>query len=215
MKLATACLTAALLLAGCARNVATPSAEEEEMSGPAAEALEGEPSLVSVLDLDSSDTFRSEPYLRAAIRLQSLGREAATKAMAELARRQRSPGSGATVLCRMLFAKKTGVEFRRPKFLAAVFLGGTDYADWPLEPIEVVDGVPFLIVHGYRSLSGPGESGAQYLAYCIANCDWAGFRYAPKTAAEKEKALDKLIRSPKWKQPLDDDGRDFLSKQVR
>jgi hypothetical protein len=77
-----------------------------------------------------------------------------------------------------------------------------------------MDGVPFMIVGGYQ-LGGVPEAGEWYLDYCLAECDWNGFRYAPKTAAEKAKALDKLIRSPKWKRPLDDDGRDFLAKQVK
>jgi hypothetical protein len=96
----------------------------------------------------------------------------------------------------------------------AMLIGGTGHDDWPLEPVEVVEGVPFMSVRGYF-LSGKAESSEQYLSYCLANCDWTGFRYATKTAAEQTNALDKLIRSNKWKRPLKDYERDFLTNQVR
>ena len=74
--------------------------------------------------------------------------------------------------------------------------------------------MPFLIVERYN-FGGLPEPGWLYLENCLANCDWTGVRYAPKTAAEKKNALDKLIGSAKWKVSLDDDDRNFLAKQVK
>ena len=99
MKLATACVAAAILLAGCARNVATPPAEEEGVSGPAAEAPKKQmaggpkpevpkkqPSLMALPDFRlGTDEFRSDPYIVAAVRLQAMERAAATATLRELA----------------------------------------------------------------------------------------------------------------------------------
>jgi hypothetical protein len=118
------------------------------------------------------------------------------------------------VLCRLLFQARPGSQFRRPGLGEPTFIGGTRYADWPLEPIELVDGVPFLIVRGY-TLAGEPESGLAYLEYCITSCDWSGVRLEPKRRAEKVAALAKLKASPKWKRPLTKDEDDFLSSQFR
>jgi hypothetical protein len=188
MKLATACLAAALLLAGCA----SPSSEEEIEIGPVA--------LMSLPDFYQTDGYRSGPYLRAAVHLQGMGREAATKALWALVREEGLEGHRAIILCRMLFTRRAGGEFRRPRLGGTVFLGDTDYADWPLEPVEVVDGVPFVIVRGYE-LAGVPETSEDYLAYCVAECDWSGVPFVSKTKSEMVKAMEKLDRSPKWKEP--------------
>ena len=213
MKPAAACLAAAMLLVGC---ISPPSEEEADGVPPAAEAVQVvEPSLMTLPDgLSFRGKFHSDPYIRAAVRLQGMGRVAATKTLQELAREESaSVGHRAIILCRMLFTKKTGGEFRRPALGETVFLGGSGNSNWPLEPISMIDGVPFQVVRGYL-LAGKPESSENYLAYCLAECDWSGFRFVPKTTSEKEKALDKLIRSPKWKKPLGEHQLAFLSKQV-
>ncbi len=96
----------------------------------------------------------------------------------------------------------------------AGFFGGTDYSDWPLEPIELVDGVPFLITRGYV-LGGLPEADEWYLHYCETNCDWSNSHYAIKTDQQKREALYKLLASPKWKRPLDTSEREFLSEQIQ
>jgi hypothetical protein len=117
------------------------------------------------------------------------------------------------ILCRMLFTQRPGADFRRPMIGGASFFGGTDYADWPLEPIELVDGIPFLITRGYF-IAGLAERDEGYLRYCETNCDWSGFRYTTKNESQKRDALSKLLASPKWKTPLDTYGRQFFTEQI-
>src|SRR5258707_376899 len=119
-------------------------------------------------DLASLPSFHGRqyavaPYLRSAVRLQSMGRDEACKAL--LASKD---DDQVFVLCRMLFTKRGASEFRRPLIGGALFLGTTDYADWSLEPIELVDGIPFLITQGYI-LAGVPEAAGSYLRYCMAN----------------------------------------------
>ena len=85
-----------------------------------------------------------------------------------------------------------------------------------LEPREheLVDGVPFLVVQGY-SLGGKAESASDYLSYCVSECAWRQEEFKPRTALEKQKALDKLLTSPKWKAGLSEDEKQFLSSQIK
>jgi hypothetical protein len=39
-------------------------------------------------------------------------------------------------------------------------------------------------------------------------------QYRVKSAEEKQQALQKLLTSAKWKRPLEDYERDFLSQQI-
>jgi hypothetical protein len=201
-----------LPLSGCARQ----ASEVDVESDPAEQLPNGEPaSLMSLPDfgIRSKKEYRCDPYIRAAVRLQRLGREAAIDALGELSREEGVEGHRAIILCRMLFTKKAGGEFRRPLLGAAAFLDGTDYPDWPLEPIEVVDGVPFLIVRSY-TLGGVPESSEGYLDYCVTDCEWNSVPYRVKTVAERTKALDKLTRSPKWKE-AEGWRQAFLAEQVK
>jgi hypothetical protein len=157
-------------------------------------------------------TYKADPYIRAAAMLQTLSKGEAYNALLVLVK-EADQNSQTVVLCRMLFSPKTNGEFRRARIGGAKFLGDTGYEDWPLEPIEVVDGVPFLITYGYK-LSGVAESAGSYLIYCIRNCDWGRDRFAPRSKEEKHKALGKLLASPKWKRGLDEDEKAFLVSQV-
>jgi hypothetical protein len=160
--------------------------------------------------------YRVDPYIKAAAALQAMGKEKACKWLTELARQEQKkyPAHRVIVLCRMLFTAKPDGKFRRPYVGAADFLGGTDYGDWPLEPIEVVDGVPFLITQGYE-LGGFPEPPTSYLAHCLDRCDWGSVKYTTKTPDEKGKALKKLISSRKWKKALTDEEKDFLTRQIK
>jgi hypothetical protein len=148
------------------------------------------------------DVFRSDPYIRAAESIQALGKERGAATLLELAKTR--GGSKAIVLCRMLFVAKPNAEFRRPALGAPVFIGGTK---WPLEPIALIDGVPFFVVLGY-ALKGLPESPETYVRDCIENCDWNGYRFKAKTAQEKQKALEKLRQ-------LDNDEKAKLSSQIK
>jgi hypothetical protein len=157
--------------------------------------------------------FKVDPYTCAAATLQALGKDKASDILLQLAK-NREQDNQVIVLCRMLYTPKAKGEFRRPLIGAAHFLGGTDYAAWPLEPIELVDGVPFLITRGY-SLGGKAEPAESYVMFCIEHCDWNSVQFKSKTEKEKQKALDKLLASPKWKVQLDDVEKAFLSSQIR
>ena len=157
-------------------------------------------------------TFKSAPYIRAAAALQALGRKRACRQMMAWAKRDRN-AEQLFVLCRMLFTRRGASEFRRPMIGGAVFLAGTTYNDWRLEPIELVDGVPFVIVRGHM-LAGQPESPESYFEYCMANCDWSTFQYREQTPSQMRAALAKLLASPKWKRPLDQHEREGLEKQV-
>ena len=174
-----------------------------------------ESSEVSLKDLPDfqSDAFKVDPYLRAAAALQGMDKDKATETLLALAREEKD-GKRVIVLCRMLFTSKAGGEFRRPALGAAAFLGGTTYADWPLEPIELVDGVPFLITRGY-ALEGVAELSEGYLRYCLQECAWRGERFQTKSEREKKKALEKLLTSPKWKSGLEAAEKEFLSAQIK
>jgi hypothetical protein len=170
---------------------------------------------VSLKDLPDLQTlaFKGDPYIRVAAALQTSGKDGASATLLKLAK-DREQDNKVIVLCRMLFTAKAKGEFRRPLIGAAHFLGGTDYTDWPLEPIDLVDGVPFVITKGY-SLGGVAEPAESYVKYCINNCDWSGIKFSPKSKEEKQKALNKLLASPRWKAPLDDADKAFLTSQIK
>jgi uncharacterized protein (TIGR03067 family) len=99
--------------------------------------------LENLPDLEAT-TYRVDPYVRAAAMLHDMGKDKATDALSKLARGHEHDNQ-VIVLCRMLFTPKAKGKFRRPALGAALLLGDTGDADWPLEPIELVDGVPCLI----------------------------------------------------------------------
>lgn len=142
-------------------------------------------------------TYKVDPYIQVASDLQALGKESAVKKMRDYAQAIEHDKK-IIILCRMLFSAKPNSEFRRPRIGAPAFIGKTDYSDWPLEPIEIVDGVPFLIVTGYM-LGGMPEPAEMYLDYCLQNCEWNTFRYEMKNEQMKREALKKFLASPKWK----------------
>jgi hypothetical protein len=167
-----------------------------------------------VSSLPTLSNYKVDPYLRTAVGLQKMGKEAACQALQSSMTTNRDMRSyyKHIVLCRMLFKARDGRTFRRPAMGGTTFFGGTVYADWPLEPIELVDGVPFLIAGSYR-LGGGLEEADKYLRYCMDNCDWNTFQFRVVTAKEKADALDKLLKSPKWKGSMDSEG-DMFSRQM-
>jgi hypothetical protein len=196
--------------------------------------------------------YKVDPYIRAAIHLQSLGKDRGCEKLMAFAKRKenefwayrhaaealerlgvkgRWPGllwvrafkahaeewddyEKLAVLCRMVFVSRPAEKFMRPSLGGPSFFGKTDTTDWPLEPIELVDGVPFLISWGYIS-GGEALPPCFYVQYCIDNCDWNAVRFAPKTDAEKAKALEKLLSSKKWKEALRDWDKRRLASQIK
>ncbi len=164
----------------------------------------------------AAHAYKAGPYLRAAIALQELGKD---RALSKLARLAAEDGDGARVivLCRMLFTKRAGSTFRRPLLGAPHFVGdkGRRAAemDWSLDPIALVDGVPFLVNMGH-DLGGVPERSAGYLRYCVGKCDWSPTRFQPRTRAEMRAAVNALIASEPLKGRLDQAEKEFLESQI-
>jgi hypothetical protein len=165
------------------------------------------------VDLEAR-SYRVDMYIEAARDLQSMGHPAALRRLREMAHDANSK-TNVIVLCRMLFAPHRGARLRRAGIGQPWFPGATTQADWPLEPIELVDGVPFLIVRGY-DVAGLVESVESYLEYSEANGEWSHVPYGIKTMREKRAALRTLLSSRKWKTHADaDERRQFLAQQIQ
>ncbi|HZU34578.1 MAG TPA: efflux RND transporter permease subunit [Gemmataceae bacterium] len=160
-----------------------------------------------------SPAYRVDPYIAFAAHLQAAGQERAKKVLLDLAKDEQH-GDNTVILCRMLFTAKAKGKFRRMGLGGAWFLGNTDYADWPLEPIELVDNVPFLIVRGF-TLEGLAEAPSSYVEYCVHNCAWRTQPFKSQTQSAKKKALKKLLASPKWRTPLPHTEKQFLADQIK
>lgn len=158
-------------------------------------------------------SYRVRPYLEVARRLQELGKSAAVGQLREEAKTGKND-ERVIILCRMLFESKNGKEFRRPLIGAACFLGDTTYKDWPLEPISIHEGVPFLVVWGYE-LAGVPERASWYLEYCVRSCDWSDTGFRLHSNEELEAALESFLQSGPWNRPLDEREIDFLRSQIR
>jgi hypothetical protein len=170
-------------------------------------------------------TYILDDFIPAAMSLQAMGSEAGSQALlraAEDVDYKYKAGHGGwydyekvIVLCRMLFNFREGVRHPYPALGERVFFGDTTYSDWPLEPIELVDGYPFWIVRGFN-MGGArsGDAASRFVSYCVTNCEWNKFKYRQMSINEKRAALEKLLRSPKWKRPLDQAERSILSLQI-
>jgi hypothetical protein len=142
-----------------------------------------------------------------------MGRESATKRLLKLDR-SGDNDEQIYILCRMLFIKRATNDFRDPYMGKIILHGGTTPSDWPLSPIEIIDGVPFDIVDSYATQSTP-ERGGDYLSYCLTNCDWNNLRFSAKGKDQLNDALNKLLVSLKWKRPLNPNEREFFKKQIQ
>jgi len=163
-----------------------------------------------------------DPYIQAAAELQARpAKEAAALLLGSASRHQDRFTNGdlderTTILCQMLFSAKPESKPHYPGSFLCLYLGGTSGSDWPLAPIELVDGVPMVIARPTPAINGRLPEEAQpYVRYCVMNCDWNPLRYKTKTPAEKSAALAKLLASPKWRWPLDAREQEFLSAQIR
>jgi len=157
--------------------------------------------------------FKAAPYLRMAVSLQEMGREDACKVLARLA--QDDSDRKVTLLCRMLFTKRQNTNFRAPRLGRANCIGESDADSWPLVPVEIVNGVPFLIAESY-DLSGTPETSSHYLKYCVENCDWSSAKFEAVDARKLNASLEKLLeKATKLKEPLNEYERKFLSNQIK
>ena len=146
--------------------------------------------------------FRADPYIRIAARCQSMGRDKASRMLLRFAKHPdpemrftgRDQDMQVIILCRMLFKARGQGEFRRPMIGGPHFLGEKrrahylcDQVIWPLEPIELVDGIPFYIVQSYSGVGIP-EPVEEYVHYCLRGPAWNDVQFKPKTAQEKRQA---------------------------
>ena len=159
------------------------------------------------------DSYKIRPYLKVAKYLQGLGEEEALRKLRAWSASDEN-GDKVIILCRMLFKSKAGRNFRRPSIGAAFFSGGTNYQDWPLEPIAIHEGVPFLIVSGY-ALAGYAEPAERYLEYCVQNCEWSDRKYRLQSHKELEGKLESFIKSSMWKRALTEREIGFLRSQIQ
>jgi hypothetical protein len=156
---------------------------------------------------------KADDYIRAAVSLQAMGKEAACQALLDSAKTASRFDDRYIVLCRILFMQRGTNEFRPPFTMCSYLVG--EAADWRLGPIELVDGVPFFLT-GFCGGDGGRlpDSGEAYLRYCMANCDWNTYTFHEVTAKQKGEALTKLFLSAQAKRPLNDFQKAFLSAQI-
>jgi len=167
--------------------------------------------LINCNDLQYGN-YKVQPYIETAVFLQNKNSSDAIALLKYFAGIYKYENQ-LHVLCKMLFQKKESKDFRRPLIGAASFFANTDYIDWEKEPIEIIDGVPFLITRGY-SLAGKAETALMYIEYCEKNCDWNEFIYTTKTYSEIENALEKILKSSKWKNNLSALEIEFFRNQI-
>jgi hypothetical protein len=167
-------------------------------------SIKGEQKNIELSSLPGIDeTFSAHRYIHAATSLQEIGKDKACDRLLELARSNKDKGQ-AIILCRMLFCQREKVVFRSPRFGVPIYLDGlTKDTHWPLSPIEVVDGVPFLVVRRYMR-AGEAEPSAHYVQFCIENCDWSSVRFSRVDEIAVAASLRKMLASSKWEAPLSD-----------
>ena len=176
----------------------------------------GQSRIASSFDMNpiSAHQFKVDDYIRAAISLQAMGRDAACQALLASAKTNAPRDYRYFVLCRMLFTQRGTNVFQVPFRGGCVYyIGGA--GDWPLDPIALVDGVPFFLTGscGYSG-SRSAETVESYLNYCMTNCNWNAYTFHEVTAGQKRDALAKLLSSDKAKQPLKDLTKEFFQSQI-
>ena len=143
--------------------------------------------------------FRCSHYLHLAVELQQLDPDQRVKRLLEMAADADSM-SELLPLCRMLFDRKAGGEWRRPALAGEGFVGGRSpverggYVRWPLDPITLQDGIPILVGgRWFAAGGGRPESPAEYLERCLASCRWREMKFADAEPAQIHKAVEAFI----------------------
>jgi hypothetical protein len=158
--------------------------------------------------------FRNREVLAMCVELQRMRQEFAIDALMRMAVTEDTPCNLRTiVLCRMLFKDSEGGRMREPLVGSPWFLGDTNSDDWPLEPIHIWKGVPFMITWGYV-LSGIAESAPQYLVYCIQNGVWNDEAFGIPARDQLKAIAEDFIEMGPWRRPLDGREQKFIRAQV-
>ncbi|MDD3741713.1 MAG: hypothetical protein PHH30_10760 [Bacteroidales bacterium] len=160
----------------------------------------------------NSQNFKCNSYLNLANYIQSLEKNQAIELIKEYANTYQYEDQ-IIILTRMLFQSKNDSVLRRPYLGAAFFFSDTDYNEWPTEPIEIINNIPFLILGGY-SLGGLSEPSLNYLEYCIENGEWTENIYSVKTEEELQAGLNVLLNDKKWNKELSTTEKLFFEKQI-
>jgi hypothetical protein len=162
--------------------------------------------------------YRAADCLRlcAALQLQwsRWGNELAIGEFMRIAVLQDPSRATAIALCRLLFRSKTGEPLRPPSLGEPGFLGGTTSKDWPLEPIHLYRGVPFLIVNDW-ALAGLAEQANWYLAHCLLHGVWNETRYVVMEQVEIDAIAHDFVVNGPWKRSLTDAEESFLLAQTQ
>jgi hypothetical protein len=147
--------------------------------------------------------YKVDPYVRAAMSLQGMGRDAACQALLSRTN-ENERGMPVIVLCRMLFTQRGTSEMRNPKSYGFVpLLLNTQPSDETPPVVAIVDGIPFkCVLNGFDHGGGLDESADSYLRYCMDNCDWNTVKFHAPTTKEKSDALARLLSSSGWKRSL-------------
>lgn len=159
--------------------------------------------------------YRVRPYIEVAALLQSMGRSDAEACMMKYAEDGGEESDQIFILCRMLYQKQNGSSFRSPALGVSQFFGGTGPHDWPSYPIEIVDGVPFMIAKCEGAGFGSPTLPEEYLCYCETNCNWNTFRYNHRSDEELQTALGKMLSSSKWERPLGQNEQNWFIDQIQ
>jgi hypothetical protein len=158
--------------------------------------------------------FKSDRFLEVGEHLQFLGKKEACECLAELGSTSEDVIT-IVIFCRMLFHPPE----KRPMPELTVgdprFLGRTNKEHWPLEPIEIIDGVPFLIVRSYITGTFRVDAGKRYVDWYVEHWHWRESKYSKKSEKQKEVALEKLISKTRWVEPLSSYERAFLVDQIK
>ena len=114
----------------------------------AATLIWGSLNWAAVAGASSESGHNVDWFIATAAELQSLGKDKACERLhARALDMNKNEREKTFVLCRMLFVAKPGGECRRPMLGGPMFVGSGKVEDWPLEPIEIVDGVPFSVTY--------------------------------------------------------------------
>ncbi|OWK45487.1 hypothetical protein [Fimbriiglobus ruber] len=167
----------------------------------------------NVKKLKMPGVLKIVPYIVCAAQCQKMGKEKACEQLAKIAKTVERDNGEIAILCRLLFTNKPKQRFRGPGLGEPVYYGGTKDGDWPSILFEFVDDVPLCVIHGYN-LQGHPESSADYLKYCLENCDWSERQFDGINQKDIEAAFTKLWISNKWKKQLTEYERKELRFQI-
>lgn len=163
--------------------------------------------------------YAPDKVIRAANYLIELGEETAYELLViEAKRKNRFSRSDEriSILSTLLWRNGASPPLRRIMFggLISVPERSMKDEDWPMLPICLSEGVPFLLGSGYVSAGKGPESGVDYLSYCKNNGKFRQQPYPIPTRREAERAVTSLFASEKWRNLKWEDSGEGWSYQI-